>query len=136
MPRPVHFEIHATDPEALRGFYETVFGWRFQQAGEIPYWLITTGDGDPMGGVPHSEPGIDGGMLPRVGDRAADGQGVNAFVITVDVPDCAAYCDRALAAGGTIALPLAAVAGIGWLAYVKDPDGNVLGLLQADASAA
>jgi len=27
------------------------------------------------------------------------------------------------------------VPGVGWLAYVKDPDGNILGLLQADPAA-
>ena len=135
MPRPVHFEIHATDPQTLRVFYETVFGWRFHQWGDIPYWLVQTGDGDPMSGVPSSEPGIDGGMLPRVGERAADGQAVNAFVVTVDVPDCAAYVAKAVAAGATIALPLAPTAGVGWLAYIKDPDGNLLGLMQADPTA-
>ncbi|HEY8721885.1 VOC family protein [Pengzhenrongella sp.] len=136
MPRPVHFEIHATEPAAIQAFYETVFGWRFDRWGDVPYWLITTGDGDPRGGVPHSEPGIDGGMVPRIGDRAADGQGVNAFVITVDVPDCAAYLDNAIAAGATVAMPRAATPGVGWLAYVKDPDGNIVGLMQADPSAA
>lgn len=135
MPRPVHFEIHATDPEVLKGFYEKVFGWRFQKWGDIPYWLVNTGDGDPMAGVPHSEPGIDGGMLPRIGDRATDGQAVNAYVITVDVPDCAAYVEKAVAAGATIALPIAAMPGVGLLAYIKDPDGNLVGLMQADPSA-
>ena len=36
MFRPVHFEIHATDTDAVRAFYESVFGWRFQQWGDIP----------------------------------------------------------------------------------------------------
>ena len=136
MPRPVHFEIHATDPAVVQAFYESVFGWRFQQWGDVPYWLVSTGDGDAMSGTPSSEPGIDGGMVPRIGDRAADGQAVNAFVLTVDVPDCAAYLGKAVAAGATVALPLAATPGVGWLAYVKDPDGNLLGLMQADPTAA
>lgn len=136
MPRPVHFEIHASDPKIVRAFYETVFGWRFQQWGDIPYWLVSTGDGDPMSGVPSTEPGIDGGMVPRVGERPAEFQAVNAFVLTVDVPDCAAYLDKAVAAGATVALPRAATPGVGWLAYVKDPDGNLLGLMQADPTAA
>ncbi len=58
MPRPVHFEIHATDPAAARAFYEGVFGWRFQQWGDNPYWVVITGDGDPMAGTPHSQPGV------------------------------------------------------------------------------
>ena len=124
MPRPVHFEIHASDPTASRAFYEGVFGWRFQQWGDLPYWVVSTGDGPAMGSEEQGQPGID------------EGQAVNAFVVTVDVPDCAASVDRALAAGGSVALPRAAMAGVGWLAYVKDPDGNLFGLMQADPAAA
>jgi predicted enzyme related to lactoylglutathione lyase len=136
MPRPVHFEIHATDPAAVQAFYETVFGSRFSQWGDVPYWLINTGDGDPMSGVPHTEPGLDGGMVPRQGGPAQDGQPVNAWVVTVDVPDCQEYLDRAVAAGGTVALPRNAMPGVGWLAYFKDPDGNLVGLMQPDPNAA
>src|SRR5437764_12620155 len=59
MPRPIHFEIPADNPERLIAFYTAVFGWSFQkwEGGGMPYWLITTG-ADP-------EPGINGGLLPR-----------------------------------------------------------------------
>jgi predicted enzyme related to lactoylglutathione lyase len=33
-------------------------------------------------------------------------------------------------------VPKAPVPGVGWLAYVTDTEGNVLGLMQEDASAA
>ena len=29
MPRVVHFEIHADDPERAINFYKSVFGWEF-----------------------------------------------------------------------------------------------------------
>lgn len=135
MPRPIHFEIHASDPELSKTFYETVFGWSFTQWADNPYWLINTGDGDPMTGKPHSEPGIDGGMLPRRGGRPDEGQAVNSWVVTVEVPDCQGFMDKAVAAGGTVALPLEAVPGMGWLAYFKDPDGNIVGLMQPDSEA-
>jgi hypothetical protein len=133
MNRPVHFEIHATDPEPVRAFYETVLGWRFQQWGDNPYWLVVTGDGDPMAGTPHSEPGVDGGLLPRRGDRPGESQPVNAFVMTVDVPDCDAYVERVVAAGGSVAMAPDDMPGVGRVAYVKDPDGNLFGMLQAAA---
>jgi predicted enzyme related to lactoylglutathione lyase len=38
--------------------------------------------------------------------------------------------------GGVIALPKMPVPGVGWLAYCKDIDGHVFGVLQPDASAA
>lgn len=134
MLRPVHFEIHTSDPDTSIAFYEGLFGWTFTQWGDIPYWLIQTG--------PDSEPGIDGGLVPRAGDGPARGDGpdsaqpVNAWVVTVDVPDCLAYVDKAVTAGGTVAFARAATKGVGWLAYVKDPDGNLLGLMQNDPSAA
>ena len=43
MPRVVHFEIHAQDPERAVRFYERVFGWSAQRWGSEEYWLLTTG---------------------------------------------------------------------------------------------
>jgi uncharacterized protein len=59
MPRPVHFEIHASQPEEIQAFYSALFGWTFHQWGEQDYWLLATGDGNPMAGIPSSKPGID-----------------------------------------------------------------------------
>ena len=55
--------------------------------------------------------------------------------MTLEVPDCDGYVERALADGGSVALPAEDMAGIGRLAYIKDPDGNILGLLQGEAAA-
>ncbi len=127
MPRPVHFEIHASEPERARRFYETVFGWQFQQWGDQPYWVIRTGD---------SQPGIDGGMLPRQGPPPAPDGPVNGSPLTMGVDDLDTYLARALDAGGTLALPRQGVPKIGWLAYVKDTEGNLFGILQPDENAA
>jgi uncharacterized protein len=128
MPRPVHFEIHAGDPERAQGFYGRVFGWQFDSwGGDVPYWLVKTGT---------DEPGIDGGLVQRPGGEPVDGQAVNAFVVTIDVPDCAGYVKRALDAGGSVALDVQAVPGIGWPAYIKDTEGNIVGLMQTDPAAA
>jgi uncharacterized protein len=32
MPRVVHFEIHAADPDRLVAFYEAVFGWTLKRS--------------------------------------------------------------------------------------------------------
>jgi len=127
MPRPVHFEIHASDPDRLARFYETMFGWSIQRWGDVAYWMVSTGtDG----------PGIDGGLIPRMGATPAAGAPVNGFVITVDVPDVDAYTERALGEGATLALPKMAVPGVGWLVYLLDPDANIFGMLQPDETAA
>jgi len=44
MPRVIHFEIHAGDPERAMAFYAGLFGWKFEKiAGPMEYWLINTG---------------------------------------------------------------------------------------------
>ena len=127
MPRVVHFEIHADDPERAAAFYAGVFGWRLQKwDGPAEYWVISTGDGGP---------GINGGLLRRRGPRPADGQCVNAYVCTVDVPSVDDFVGKATKAGGQVALPKMPIPGIGWLAYVKDTEGNIFGMMQRDPSA-
>jgi predicted enzyme related to lactoylglutathione lyase len=122
MPRPIHFEIPADEPERIIGFYQTVFGWSIQkwEGGGMPYWLITTG--------PDGEPGINGGILKK---RDPEQPCVN----TVGV----ANLDEAMAAvtgsGGTICVPKMPIPGVGWLAYGKDPEGNIFGMMQADTNA-
>ena len=128
MPRVSHFEIHADDPERAIRFYSELFGWEFQKwDGPMPYWLIKTG--------PDSEPGINGGLMKRMGPPPADMQPVNAYVCTTVVPDLDARLEKALGSGGTLALAKMAVSAVGWLAYIKDPEGNILGMMQMDPAA-
>lgn len=127
MPRVVHFEIQADEPERAITFYSGVFSWTFQKfAGPFPYWVIVTGS---------EGPGINGGLLPRRGSAPVDGQPVNAFVCTVEVE----HLDASLASveehGGRIVVQKMPVPGVGWLAYCKDTEGNILGLMQPDPSA-
>ena len=128
MSRPIHFEIHAGEPQRVIAFYQRLFGWTFNRwEGPMEYWLVTTG--------PDGQPGINGGLMKRQGGRPDDGQAVNAFVCTVNVDSLDATLGALPGAGGSIAVPRMAVPGIGWLAYVKDPDGNILGVMQPDAAA-
>ena len=118
MSRVVHFEIHAENPERAIAFYRELFGWQFTKwEGGWPYWLIQTG--------PAGEPGIDGGLMGRRGG-----------VCTVDVRSVDDTVEALQKLNGTIAMPKMAVAGVGWLAYGKDPEGNIFGVMQADATAA
>ena len=121
MPRPVHFEIHASDPARAQAFYESTFGWKFQRFGDMDYWSITTGDeGD----------GINGGLTPRRGPEPAADAPVNASPLTIAVDDIDAYIKAVEAAGGTVALPKDTVPGVGDLAYYKDTEGNIFGIIQ------
>jgi predicted enzyme related to lactoylglutathione lyase len=130
MSRPIHFEIQASNPQALIDFYSGLFGWSFNKWEGGDYWLIHTG--------PDDQPGINGGLLPRRGPPPENMAAVNAFAITVDVDNLDAKLAKVESSGGgaLVCVPKMAVAGIGWLAYVKDPDGNIFGMMQADTNAA
>ena len=57
---------------------------------------------------------------------------VVGFVLTVQVPDVDATIEKIRAAGGTEALPKAHHPGIGHLAYWKDTESNIVGVLQPE----
>lgn len=57
-------------------------------------------------------------------------------MITVDVEDLDASLAKAQGGGGVLCVPKVAIPGVGWLAYFKDPDGNIFGMMEMDASAA
>ena len=122
MPRPTHFEIPAENPERAMAFYQTVFGWTFQkwEGGPMPYWMIITG--------PDSEPGINGGPMPRQHPQ-------QPCVNTVSVANVDETVAKALANGAEIALPKMPVPGVGWLAYCKDTEGHIFGVIQMDEGA-
>jgi predicted enzyme related to lactoylglutathione lyase len=121
VPRVVHFEIDAKKPEEVVTFYEKVFGWKIEKwKGPVDYWLITTGR--------ETEPGIDGGLSKRT---EAEPSTVN----TIDVPSVDKFVEKIEANGGKIVRSKAAVPGVGWLAYFKDPEGNLWGIMESDESA-
>ncbi|MCC6963436.1 MAG: VOC family protein [candidate division Zixibacteria bacterium] len=121
MPRVVHFEIHVDDPDRAGKFYREVFDWRFQKwEGPVEYWLITTGDS--------TEPGIDGGMMRR---RDPQGNVYNTIAVN-NIDASIASIEKH---GGTIVVPKMPISGVGWLAYFKDTEGNIGGVMQTDHNA-
>ena len=126
----VHFEIHGSEPQRLIDFYTELFGWRFTQFGDMPYWSIETGEGSIAMGSPGG--GINGGLTQRQGPSPETGAPVNGcnVVVGVDgsIDDMFA---KGLELGATEALPLADMAGVGRIGYLLDPDGNVFGLISA-----
>lgn len=122
MARVVHFEIPATDPDAVIAFYEKAFGWTFHKwDGPMDYWLVSTGDA--------AEAGIDGGLMRRMDPE----QPVTNVIAVASVDQ---HVAKIAGAGGEIVVPKMPVPGVGWLAYFKDPDGNISGIMQNDATAA
>jgi hypothetical protein len=122
MSRVVHFEIPADNPERVAGFYKKVLGWEIQKwEGPVDYWLISTGK--------ETEPGIHGGIA-RKKDRPASGILVTAQIDSVD--EC---LKKIVAAGGSIVVPKRAIPGVGYQAHFRDPEGNVIGIMENDHKA-
>lgn len=121
MSRPIHFEVPVDDPDRAIAFYSKIFGWKFTKwDGPSDYWLISTGD--------PKEPGIDGGLLRRR-DPA------QPCVNTMNVADLDELTKTVEGSGGKCVVPKMPIPGVGWLAYFKDPDGNMFGMMQPDSSA-
>jgi predicted enzyme related to lactoylglutathione lyase len=117
----VQFEIHGTEPQALIDFYSGLFGWQFRKWDGVDFWQIS---------ISSESTSIGGGLVPRRGPSPDEGQAVNAFVCTVQVDSVDESFSVAESLGGTIAVPKIQIPGVGWLGYIKDPDGNLLGLSQ------
>ncbi|SDZ22928.1 hypothetical protein SAMN05660209_05111 [Geodermatophilus africanus] len=118
--RVVHFEIPVDDGERARSFYKEAFGWQVQEMPGMDYTLVVTG---PSGDEGPSEPGfVNGGMLPRSAAAAP------APVVVVDVESIDLALERVAELGGSTVLGKQPVGGMGFTAYVRDPEGNVVGL--------
>ena len=124
MSRIVRFEIQASNPQALIAFYATLLGWKFSELPARGYWRIDTGSA--------AEPGLVGGLVQRAGPAPDDSPAVNAFICMVEVASLDATLAQAVSLGAAIALPKMPVPGVGSLAYIRDPDRNLLSLLQID----
>jgi predicted enzyme related to lactoylglutathione lyase len=128
MNRVVHFEIHAKNQDKIQKFYESVFGWKIKDMGPKMgnYRMINTGK-DARG---EKWPGIGGGLNPRKGKLPKNGDAVNAFVCTINVKNIDGTLKKIKASSGTMAMGKMDVPGVGMLAYCKDPEGNLFGVLQ------
>jgi len=123
----VHFEIHAAEPQRLIDFYSELLGWTFSKFGDMDYWAIGTGEGSiEQGSAGH---GINGGLVKRMGASPGIGGPVTGADLVIGVEDVDATFNKGIELGAVGALPPDDMAGIGRLAYLIDPDGNIFGFI-------
>ena len=130
MSRVVHFEIHAADVPRAVTFYTDVFGWKSEDWTAMvgsPYIGLMTG--------PDDQPGINGAVMQRSGENMPTGGPVAGAVLTVQVDDFDATAAAIEKAGGSVALPKMALAGMAWQGYFHDTENNVFGIHQPDPEA-
>ncbi len=126
MPRVIHFEIVADKPERVMKFYKEVFGWEFNKwNGHQDYWFVKTGE--------DSQPGINGGLTPKMNQQsgATSGRVTNS----IDVPSVDDFSKKISTGGGKVVQPKMAIPGIGYLAICEDTEGNSFGIIQYDRNA-
>jgi predicted enzyme related to lactoylglutathione lyase len=119
MGKPVTwFEIIAKDAEKSHRFYSELFGWKIDANNPMKYGLVETG----------SKEGIKGGIA-----QAMPQFPVRGLTFYVQVEDLEAHLKRAEQLGGKATMPPFKVPMEDGptIAVLSDPDGNMVGLLQA-----
>jgi uncharacterized protein len=120
MDKVVHFEIPFDDKEKCKDFYEKVFGWQMQDMPGMDYTIARSGEVDENQMM--KEKGvINGGMFKRVED-------LKVPMITLNVKSVDATLEKVKGAGGEVVREKSAVGEMGFIAYLKDSEGNVVGL--------
>lgn len=115
MGRVVHFEITAGDTQRARKFYQQLFDWKLADSGMADdYLLAKTGDG-PMG--------IDGAIMSKIYND-------QPIILWVSVNNLNEMIDKVVAAGGKLAGERHSIPGIGETIYIRDSEGNIIGLIE------
>jgi predicted enzyme related to lactoylglutathione lyase len=117
MPNALNwFELPVNDLDRATRFYETVLGTPLRRE---------VFNGTPMAIFPYGEGGV-GGALLKSANRKPGSEGSLVYLDASDKLDaCLARVEKA---GGAIALPRTAIGENGFIALVRDSEGNLFGL--------
>ena len=103
-------ELHTLQPDASQAFYQSLFGWSFE-------------DISGMGYKKFADPGASGGIM-RNPIAGSPSHWTPYFL----VGDVAAAVGKAAGLGATVVIPTTEIPGHGWFAVVTDPNGATFGL--------
>lgn len=114
----VHVELNTSDLEKAKEFYSKLFQWQLEDLPNtaVPdgsYTIVKVGEGTG-GGIMKQVPGGPSGWLAYVG-----------------VDDIHAATQKAKSLGGQVMKEVTEVPDMGWLSFIRDPTGAVLGLWQS-----
>jgi predicted enzyme related to lactoylglutathione lyase len=114
----IHVELNTPEPEKAKGFYSKLFQWQLEDlpnptAPDNSYTLIKVGEGTG-GGIMKQVPGGPAGWLTYV-----------------QVDDIRATTQKAKSLGAEVMKDVTEVMGMGWLSFIRDPTGAILGLWQS-----
>lgn len=114
------FEIYVQDMPRAKAFYEHVFGRTFQQLAiggpdQPELWAFS---GSPDGS------GAPGALVKMNGFES----GGNSVIVYFGSEDCGVEHDRAIEAGGQSIKNKTPIPPFGFIALIRDPDGNRIGI--------
>jgi predicted enzyme related to lactoylglutathione lyase len=116
----VHFEVVGKDLQKLSSYYSELFGWRINTDNPMNYGIVEREGNLNADGV-----GIGGGV--GQGPEGYDGH----VTFYVEVPDAEAALAQAESLGGKRRMGPDQVPGGPTLGHFTDPEGNMVGLVQA-----
>lgn len=116
----IHVELNTPDPKKAKAFYAKLFQWQMEELpnSAVPdgsYTMVKVGEGTG-GGIMQQIPG-----------------GPSGWLAYVEVSDIRATTQAAKSLGGRIMKEPVEVMGTGWISFIQDPTGAVLGLWQPKA---
>lgn len=123
MDSVVHFEIPASDTKRATEFYEKSFGWKSENMPEMKYVILRTTKIDKKTKWPIEPGAINGGMMER-------NSKIKSPVITISVKNMDKSLKEVIANGGSVFVKKIAVGNMGFASYIKDTEGNVIGLFE------
>jgi uncharacterized protein len=111
----VHVELNTPDPDKAKEFYSKLFQWQLEDVpnSAVPngsYTMIKVGEG------------TGGGILKQIP------RGPSGWLAYVEVDDIQLATQKAKSLGGKVMKEPLEVVGMGWLSFIQDPTGAVLGL--------
>ena len=111
----VHVELNSPDPAKAKAFYGKLFQWQLEDmpnpgVSDHSYTVIKVGEGTG-GGIMKQVPHGPAGWIP--------------YVL---VDDLRVATDKAKSLGGKVMKEPFEVMGMGWISFIQDPTGAVLGL--------
>jgi predicted enzyme related to lactoylglutathione lyase len=110
----VHFEVLGKDGANLQKFYGDLFDWEINADNPMNYGLVTGADGSVGGGIGSAQEGMPGHVT---------------FYIEVD--DIDKYLQQIESKGGKTMMPKTHIPDMVTFALFADPEGNMVGLVEA-----
>jgi predicted enzyme related to lactoylglutathione lyase len=116
------FEIPVTDMDRAQTFYETVLARKLRREDFGPETLAV---------FPYDDPATGGALKAGANVSARAGSGIRIYLDCM--PSLDAVLARIEAAGGQIVAPKSALPpGMGFIAHLRDTEGNEVGLHSLD----